>query len=144
MVDLEWYKDCCEKHSGIWYYDTFKNYDKRDIDADGRRINLQIFWDDVIEEWEGHEFPSDFQFQNKWINVGNTYNRFAEPLDIAHYYSINDNGNYLSEGRPNCHKILQKWIEEKEKNHNSKGRRTRTKHASLSSDSCFWVHVEVT
>jgi len=142
MVELEWYKERCEKDGGIGYYDTFKNLDKRDIHANGHRISLGIFWDDIIDAWEGHELPSDFQSQNKWINAGNTYRKFVEPLDIAHYYRTNTNGNYLSDGRHNRHKVLEKWMEEKEKTRSSRGQRHRTKLASLTTDSCFWAHVE--
>jgi len=144
MAELEWYKERCEKDGGIGYYDTFKNQiDRKDVGgADTRRVKLAEFWDNIIRRWEGHELPSDFESQNKWINAGNTYRRLVEPLDIAHYYRTNGNGNYLSDGRPKRHKILQRWMEAKEKTRSSRGQRPRTKRASLTADSCFWAHVE--
>jgi len=143
MAELEWYKEGCEKDSGIGYYDTFKRLDKKDIEADMRRVKLADFWDETIEKWEGHKLPSDFESQNKWINAGNTYRRLVEPLDIAHYYRMcKGKGNYLSDGRPNRHKVLQKWMEAKEKTRTSRGQRPRTKRASLTQDSCFWAYVE--
>jgi hypothetical protein len=144
MAELEWYKERCEKDGGIGYYDTFKNQiERKDVGgADTRRVKLAEFWDNIIRRWEGHELPSDFESQNKWINAGNTYRRLVEPLDIAHYYRTNGNGNYLSDGRPNRHKVLQKWMEAKEKTRSSRGQRPRTKRASLTPDSCFWAYVE--
>eukprot|EP00253_Pinus_taeda_P019332 PITA_19332 len=144
MAEVEWYKESCEKDDDMVYYDKFKiqSY-KKDIHADQARLKLARFWDDIIEMWERHELPSDFQSQNKWINAGTAYRRLVEPLDIAHYYRMsNGKGNYLSDGRPTRHKVLQKWKEEKENTRSSRGRSGRTKLASLTQDSCFWAHVE--
>jgi hypothetical protein len=143
MAEFEWYKERCEKEDGIVYYDSFKNQtNKKDIDANRRRLKLAEFWDEIIEMWEKHDLPSDFESQNKWINAGNTYRRLVEPLDISYYYRTNSKGNYLLDGRPNRHKVLQKWMEAKEKTRSSRGQRPRTKRASLTQDSCFWACVE--
>lgn len=141
MAELEWYKERCEKE-GIGYYDSFKNRNVKDIDANLRRINLALFWDEIVEMYERHELPSDFKSQNKWINAGAAYRRLVEPLDIANYYLTSKDGNYLSEGRPNRHKVLQRWMEEKDQTRTPKARRPRTKPASLTQDSCFWAYVE--
>eukprot|EP00253_Pinus_taeda_P032539 PITA_32539 len=142
MAELEWYKESCEDG----YYDNFKNQDRKGIHADINRVKLAGFWDEIIEKWEGHELPSDFESQNKWINAGNTYRKLVEPLDIAYYYRNNRNGNYLSDGRPKRHKVLQEWMEAKEKTRSSRGssrgQRSRGKPASLTEDSCFWAYVE--
>eukprot|EP00253_Pinus_taeda_P018531 PITA_18531 len=141
MAEIEWYKERCEKEDGITYYDSFRKHNH--IDANLRRQSLAKFWDDIIKMWENHELPHDFQSQNKWINAGTAYRRLVEPLDIAHYYGMsNGKGNYLSDGRPTRHKVLEKWMEEKEKTRSSKGRSGRTELASLTQDSCFWAHVE--
>eukprot|EP00253_Pinus_taeda_P029005 PITA_29005 len=143
MAELEWSKERCEKENAITYYDSFRKHE--DIDTNLRRERLAGFWDEIIEMWERHELPNDFQSQNKWINAGNTYRRLVEPLDIAHYYRMSEGegkGNYLSDGRPTRHKVLQKWTEEKEKTRSSRGRSGRTKLASLTQDSCFWAQVE--
>jgi len=143
MAELEWYKERCEKEDGIPYYDCFKKHGKKEIDTNLRTEKLAEFWDGVIEMWERDELPSDFQSQNKWINAGNTYRKLVEPLDIAyHYRTGNANTKYLPDGRPRCYKILQKWMEEKEKTRNSRGQRPRTISASLTEDSCFWAYVE--
>jgi len=144
MAELEWYKECCEKEDRITYYDSFKKQNnKRDFRANVNKGRLLQFWDQIIEMWESHELPSDFQSQNKWINAGNTYRKLVEPLDIAIYYrTANANRNYVSDGRPNRYKFLQKWMEEKEKTRSSRGQRSRTKPASLTEDSCFWAYVE--
>jgi len=141
MAEIEWYKERCEKGDGITYYDYFKKHE--DIAANGWRLTLAEFWDQIIDMWQKHELPGDFQSQNKWINAGTAYRRLVEPLDIAHYYRMsNGKGNYLSDGRPTRHKVLQKWMEEKENTRSSRGRSGRTKLASLTQDSCFWAHVE--
>jgi len=142
MAEIEWYKEGCEKNDVVGYYDTFKELDRRDIGANLRRERLGGFWDDIIEKWEAHELPSDFESQNKWINAGNAYRKLVEPLDIAYYYRNNSNGNYFSDGRHNRHKVLQKWMEAKEKARGSKGQRPRTKRTSLTPDSCLWARVE--
>jgi len=141
MAELEWSKERCEKENALTYYDSFKKHE--DIDTNSGRERLDGFWDEIIEMWKKHELPSDFQSQNKWINAGTAYRRFVEPLDIAHYYRMSEGkGNYLSDGRPTRHKVLEKWMEEKEKTRSSKGRSSRTKFASLTQDSCFWAQVE--
>ena len=142
MAELEWYKERCEKEDDIVYYDSFKKQNnKKDFRANVHRKKLLQFWDEIIEMWMRHELPSDFQSQNKWINAGTTYRRLVEPLDIAYYY-CNGKSDYLSYGRPDRHKVLQNWMEEKKKTRSSKGQNPRTKFASLTPDSCFWAHVE--
>nr|ABR16688.1 unknown [Picea sitchensis] len=143
MAELEWYKERREKEDGSTYYDSFKKQDMMDIHANLVRVKLAEFWDEIMEKWEGHELPSDFKSQNKWINAGNTYRKLVEPLDIAHYYlTTKTNKSYFSDGRPHRHKVLQEWMEAKEKTRSSRGQRTRTKPASLTEDSCFWAYVE--
>jgi hypothetical protein len=142
MAELEWYKEVCEKRQGDTYYDSFKNQDGKDIDANKRRVKLADFWDDIIEKVKTQKLPSDFQSQNKWINAGTTYRRLVEPLDIAYHYRPKDSINYLPDERPDRHKVLQKWMEEKEKTRSSRGRGRRTKPASLTENSCFWAYVE--
>jgi enhanced disease susceptibility 1 protein len=115
----------------------------KDIDANGRRLKLGEFWDEIIEMWESHALPSDFQSQNKWVNAGMTYSQLVEPLDIAYYYRKSEGkGNYFLDGRPKRHKVLQKWLEEKEKTRKARGQMVRTKLPFLIPDSCFWAHVE--
>lgn len=141
MAELEWYKECCE-NEGIGYYDSFKSQNEKDIDANLRRINLARYWDDIIEMYERHELPSDFKSQNKWLNAAAAYRKLVEPLDIANYYLTHKDGNYLTEGRPERHKVFERWMEEKNKTRSSTAPRPRTKPASLTQDPCFWARVE--
>lgn len=141
MAELEWYKECCDNQD-VGYYDSFKSQNQKDIDANLRRINLAQFWDDILEMWERHELPSDFKSQNKWVNAGTVYRRLVEPLDIANYYKTHQDSNYLTEGRPNRHKVLERWLEEKDNSRSGRAERPRTRPASLTQDSCFWAYVE--
>ena len=106
MAELECYKERCEKEDCITQYDSFKKHDKKDIQANFPKVKLASLWDNIIEMCEKNDLPSEFQTHNKWIDVGNTYTRLIELLDIAHYYLINPKGNYVSEGRPSRHKVL--------------------------------------
>ena len=74
-------------------------------------VKLTSLWDNIIEMCEKHDFPSEFQTLNKWIDAGTTYSRLVEWLDIAHYYLINPTGNYISDERLSRDKVLQKWVE---------------------------------
>ncbi|GLJ44995.1 hypothetical protein SUGI_0947200 [Cryptomeria japonica] len=144
MAELEWYKLCCKDHG---YYDSFKEHNnKKDIHADGCRIKLANFWDEIVKMVENHELPGDFQCQNKWINSGNTYRKLVEPLDIAHHYRHKGDESYLSPGvRPHRHVVLEKWMKDKEQTRIGRSDRTkkpRTKFSSLTEDSCFWAHLE--
>jgi len=101
MADLEWYKEPCEKKDNIMYYNSFQKYERKDIDTYFCRVKLDGFWDEIIEKWEKDELPSDFQSQNKGINVGISYRRLVKPMDIADYYRMpKGEGSYLSDGRP--------------------------------------------
>jgi hypothetical protein len=40
MAELEWYKERCVKENGITYYDSFKKLDRKDLDANLRRVKL--------------------------------------------------------------------------------------------------------
>ncbi|XP_059077752.1 protein EDS1B-like [Cryptomeria japonica] len=144
MAGLEWYKGRC-KDKGIGYYDSFKQQiDKKDFKANLYRKSLGSFWDDIVKMVENNELPSDFKFQNKWINAGTTYRRLVEPLDIAYFYRKHKgNESYLSQGgRPHRYIVLEKWMEEKDRTRIARDNKPRTKFASLTQDSCFWAHLE--
>jgi len=141
MFELEWYKMICHE-KGDGYYDTFKS-DISSTNAILRREELNKFWDEIIGMCESRELPHDFQSRNKWINAGTVYRKLVEPLDIAHYYRMSKGkGNYLSDGRPTRHKVLQKWLEGRKSNRSSRHQKTSTKLPYLTRDSCFWAHVE--
>ncbi|XP_059073466.1 protein EDS1B isoform X2 [Cryptomeria japonica] len=143
MAEVEWYKALCKKGSG--YYDSFKNVsEKRDIRVNLLREKLTTFWQDIVEKEEKHVLPSDFRCQNKWINAGTAYRRLVEPLDIAHYYHMRkDSKKYLSnEVRPYHHRVLEKWMDEKEQTRTGRPKKNRINFASLTLDSCFWARLE--
>ncbi|KAH9304202.1 hypothetical protein KI387_008606 [Taxus chinensis] len=143
MAEVEWYKGHC-KDNGPGYYDFFKERsNKKDFHVDLARKKLEFFWDNIIEKVKKHELPSDFHFQNKWINAGNAYRRLVEPLDIAEHYHYKSNENYLSDGvRPHRHIVLERWLQEKDQTRIGRDKKARTKFASLTQDSCFWAHLE--
>lgn len=144
MAGLEWYKARC-KDKGIGYYDSFKQQiDKKDFKANLYRKSVGSFWDEIVKMVENNELPSDFKFQNKWINAGTTYRRLVEPLDVAYFYrKQKDNGSYFLQGaRPHRYVALEKWMEEKDKTRIARDNKPRTKFASLTQDSCFWAHLE--
>jgi len=132
MTEIECYKERCEKEDVITYYD---------INTNLHRERLVGFWDEIIEMWETHEFPNDFQSQDKWINIDIVYKRFVETLDIAHYHMSKGKGNYLSDGIPTHCIVLHKRMEDKENVLISRGQRGRANLPSLTQDSCFWEHV---
>ncbi|KAH9304203.1 hypothetical protein KI387_008607 [Taxus chinensis] len=144
MAGLEWYKRS-PKAKGTGYYDSFKQHsDKKDFKVNLARTALETFWDGIVDMVEKHELPSDFRFQNKWINAGTAYRRLVEPLDIAdHYHLRKSNKSYLSEGvRPHRHIVLERWLKEKDQTRIGRDKKERTKFASLTLDSCFWAHLE--
>ncbi|GLJ48324.1 hypothetical protein SUGI_1020130 [Cryptomeria japonica] len=96
---------------------------------------------------KNQQLPSDFPYQNKWINVGTAYRRLVELLDIADFYHLhNDRGSYLLiKNRSLHHRVLEKWLDDKNQIRIERGRgrkKTRTKFASLTEDSRFWARVE--
>eukprot|EP01018_Ginkgo_biloba_P037610 Gb_07529 [translate_table: standard] len=148
MAELEWYKTLCADNDQKElpdYYDSFKQHkSEKDFKANVNRLDLAGFWDQTIEMVERHELPEDFQTQNKWINAGTAYRMLVEPLDIANYYRLGkheDSGHYLAHGRPRRYRVLQKWLEEKQRIR-SRAPQRRIQPASLTRDSCFWTHLE--
>ncbi|GLJ28869.1 hypothetical protein SUGI_0569030 [Cryptomeria japonica] len=145
MAEVEWYKGKCKKGSG--YYDSFKvrhDVGNPEYHVNMARDSLGKFWDDIVEMEEKHVLPSDFSFQNKWINAGTAYRRLVEPLDIKYYYCTRkDNKSYLSAGkRPHRHIVLEKWMKEKDQTRIGRDKKERTKFASLTVDSCFWARLQ--
>eukprot|EP01018_Ginkgo_biloba_P037611 Gb_07530 [translate_table: standard] len=148
LAELEWYKMLCadnDQKELAGYYDSFKQQkSNKHFKANVNRLDLAGFWDQTIEMVERHELPEDFQSQNKWINAGTAYRMLVEPLDIANYYRLGkheDSGHYLAHGRPRRYRVLQKWLEEKERIRKRVPLR-RSQPASLTRDSCFWAYFE--
>ncbi|GLJ13080.1 hypothetical protein SUGI_0204810 [Cryptomeria japonica] len=155
MAELELYKISCEKDGSLGYYDFFKmNWTKelpndlpndvKWINANKNRFKLAAFWDGICELMEKEELPNDLPNRVKWINAGTEYRLLVEPLDIAHYYRLGkheDSGHYIAHGRPRRYKLLQKWLEDKEKKGEMQSKK-RIQPAIFTQDSCFWARVE--
>ncbi|GLJ20358.1 hypothetical protein SUGI_0369720 [Cryptomeria japonica] len=71
--------------------------EKKGFHINWNRMNLEDFWDKIIDMVKNQQLPSDFRYQNKWINAGIAYRRLVEPLDIVDFYHLHsDRGSYLS------------------------------------------------
>ncbi|KAF8018682.1 hypothetical protein BT93_H3548 [Corymbia citriodora subsp. variegata] len=145
-VEIEWYKACCDKsieQSG--YYDSFKHRgaSKRESKVNMNLFKLATFWDDVILMLDRKELPHDFHIRSKWVDASRFYMLLVEPLDIAEYYRSGmhfKKGHYISKGRVRRYKIFDQWWTERVVTKKLGNRRTR--HASLTQDTCFWARVE--
>ncbi|KAH9313708.1 hypothetical protein KI387_022335, partial [Taxus chinensis] len=142
MAKLEWYKTSCEEDGFSDYYNCFKTHKtEKELKANKNRFKLAAFWDGITELVEKEELPKDLQTQEKWVNAGTEYRLLVEPLDIARYYRLGKHeelGHYLVHGRPKRYRLLQKWLEDKER----KGGMESRKRTEPAQDSCFWASVE--
>uniref|UniRef100_A0ACD5YFH9 Uncharacterized protein n=1 Tax=Avena sativa TaxID=4498 RepID=A0ACD5YFH9_AVESA len=112
---LNEYKRTCELHE-VSYYDSFKlQREVHDFNSNVRRLELAGLWDEIIEMLRRRELPDAFEGREEWVNLGTSYRRLVEPLDIANYYRHSkneDTGSYLCKGRPRRYKYTQKWREQ--------------------------------
>ncbi|KAF8015733.1 hypothetical protein BT93_H1304 [Corymbia citriodora subsp. variegata] len=145
-VEIEWYKACCDKsNEQSGYYDSFKQRgaSKRESKINMNRFKLATFWDDVILMLDRKELPHDLHKRSKWVEASRFYMLLVEPLDIAEYYRSGmhlKKGHYISKGRARRYKIFYQWWTERVVTEKLGNRRTR--HASLTQDTCFWARVE--
>ncbi|XP_062030609.1 protein EDS1L-like [Rosa rugosa] len=119
----------------VGYYDAFKKQnEKRDFDANVRRLVLAGIWDEIIEMLKRYDLPDEFEGDEGWIDLGTNFRRLVEPLDIANYYrhaKNEDTGAYMVKGRPRRYRYPQRWLEKnKDLKRDSCG------------ESCFWAEVE--
>ncbi|MQL94304.1 hypothetical protein Taro_026958 [Colocasia esculenta] len=134
MKFLKEYQEKC-KNRGLGYYDTFKlqkHYD--DFDANVKRIELAGLWDQIVEMLKRCELPGKFESRKEWVELGTSYRRLVEPLDIANYYrhaKNEDTGPYLLKGRPSRYTYTQSWLEY-----------IHRMDMGSCPDSCFWANVE--
>ncbi|XP_077237905.1 protein EDS1L-like [Tasmannia lanceolata] len=128
------YRVTCEIR-GVGYYDAFKlQKDTGDFDVNIKRLDLAGLWDEIIDMLKRYELPDNFEARTEWVELGTSYRRLVEPLDIANYYrhfKNEDTGPYLINGRPRRYRYTQKWLE-----------RAKRMPANSSSESCFWAKVE--
>jgi enhanced disease susceptibility 1 protein len=115
LKSLNEYKRTCELHE-VSYYDSFKlQREVHDFNSNVRRLELAGLWDEIIEMLRRRELPDAFEGREEWVNLGTSYRRLVEPLDIANYYRHSkneDTGSYLCKGRPRRYKYTQKWREQ--------------------------------
>ncbi|TKY73447.1 EDS1 protein [Spatholobus suberectus] len=135
MGDLETYKTTCEVHKGKGYYDAFKvQKEANDFQANVKRLELAGVWDEVIEMLKRYELPDEFEGDPKWIQLGTSFRRLVEPLDIANYYrhlKNEDTGPYMARARPKRYRYTQRWLEQ-----------AKREPKSDVTESTFWAEVE--
>lgn len=134
MKGLEEYRRFNEQKGG-GYYDAFKKQeDKKDFDANVKRLVLAGIWDEIIEMLKRYDLPDEFEGQESWIQLGTEFRRLVEPLDIANYYrhaKNEDTGAYMLKGRPRRYRYTQKWLEKKD-----------GVESGTHGESWFWAEVE--
>ncbi|KAK9925866.1 hypothetical protein M0R45_023128 [Rubus argutus] len=134
MKGLEEYRLFNEQKGG-GYYDAFKKQeDKKDFDANVKRLVLAGIWDEIIEMLKRYDLPDEFEGQEFWIQLGTKFRRLVEPLDIANYYrhaKNEDTGAYMVKGRPRRYRYTQRWLEKNE-----------GVESGTYGESCFWAEME--
>ncbi|KAJ4851387.1 hypothetical protein Tsubulata_006707 [Turnera subulata] len=133
IKELEGYKKNCEA-SGVCFYDAFRASDNEaDFHANVTRLNLAGIWDEIVELLKRSELPDEFEVLGDWVELGTSYRRITEPLDIANYYrhlKNEDTGPYMAKGRPKRYKCTERW-----RDHD-------LRRPSELTGSCFWAQVE--
>ncbi|MED6203495.1 Protein eds1L, partial [Stylosanthes scabra] len=57
-----------------------------------------------------YELPDEFEGKKEWIELGTSFRRLVEPLDIANYYrhlKNEDTGPYMIKARPKRYRYTQ-------------------------------------
>ncbi|XP_040989291.1 protein EDS1L-like [Juglans microcarpa x Juglans regia] len=119
----------------VGWYDAFKLQETfDDFIANVKRLELAGIWDEIMEMLKRCELPDGFESEKEWIELGTSYRRLVEPLDIANFYrhlKNEDAGAYMERGRPKRYRYTQKWRE-----HDLK------LVPGASGESHFWAEVE--
>ncbi|KAF7802872.1 senescence-associated carboxylesterase 101-like [Senna tora] len=138
MAQLEWYKKISKTHKR-GYYDSFKKGESTsDLDTVTFIKTLNNYWRDMVAEAEMKPQKEGTKFRTRWLYAGTNYRRMVEPLDIAQYYK--DGGrDYVTRGRSEHYRQLEKWVEEEEKPDSISRHNVES---ILTLDSLFWAHVE--
>ncbi|MED6136531.1 hypothetical protein PIB30_056863 [Stylosanthes scabra] len=137
LKKVEKYKQVMELKN-ICYYDAFKNQESsEDFEANVKRLQLAMLWDEIMEKLRGHELPDEFEGRSEWIEHATRFRRLVETLDVANYYRHLrqiEAGSYLrKKSRPSRYKFTQRWYEHA---------RRRQMEEEDYSESCFWAEVE--
>lgn len=134
LKKIQEYKTSCEIHK-IGYYDAFKiQKDSCDFNTNIKRLELAGIWDEIVEMIKRYELPDGFEGRKEWVEIGTSFRRLVEPLDIANYYrhlKNEDTGPYMVKARPKRYRFTQKWHEHAEK-----------MTVGLNSETTFWAEVE--
>ncbi|KAL5582479.1 hypothetical protein UlMin_014921 [Ulmus minor] len=148
MSYLEWYKKSSWDME-IGYYDFYKNkYNKHNMDVVEFRKSLTNYWKDIVEEAEKKPQKDGVAFKIRWLYAANNYRRMVEPLCIAEYYREDGQKYYKNRGRDKHFILLEKWLNEAEKEarhptEEELNKKLKKNVASiLTLDSCFWAEVE--
>ncbi|XP_057761995.1 protein EDS1-like [Arachis stenosperma] len=135
MKELEKYKQVMELKN-ICYYDAFKKQESsEDFQANVKRLQLAMLWDEIMEKLRSYELPDEFEGRAEWVEHAKRFRRLVEPLDVANYYRHLrqiEAGTYMRKGRPVRYKFTQRWLEHAE----------GCKFEEEYSESCFWAEVE--
>ncbi|KAL5722379.1 defense response [Ranunculus cassubicifolius] len=114
LNELQKYQARCEVRE-VYYYDAFKvQKEEEDFKANIKRLKLAGMWDEIIVMLGRYELLDDFEARKEWVDLGTTYRRLVEPLDIANYYrhgKNDDTGPYMTNGRPWRYRCTQRWQE---------------------------------
>lgn len=136
MEVLEGYREKSVIRNVGWY-DAFKLQEtEQDFIANVKRLELAGIWDEIIELLKRYELPDEFEGEKEWVDLGTSFRRLVEPLDIANYYRHAKNeglgGPYVNKGRrPKRYIYTQRWRE-----HDLK------MIPGTSGESHFWAEVE--
>lgn len=119
----------------VGWYDAFKLQETEpDFIANVKRLELAGIWDEIMEKLKRFELPDGFEGEKEWVELGTSYRRLVEPLDIANFYrhyKNDDTGPYMIRSRPKRYRYTQKWRE-----HDLK------MVPGASGESHFWAEVE--
>ncbi|KAK7281856.1 hypothetical protein RIF29_10177 [Crotalaria pallida] len=133
--ELAKYKETWE-HQKLGYYDAFKVQEDPDEDfqANVKRLELAAVWDEIIELLRRYDLPDELEGKQEWIEIGTSFRRLVEPLDVSNYYRHlrhHEAGPYMNKGRPRRYRYAQRWLEH-----------YKRKPEEAISESCFWAEVE--
>ncbi|XP_042520360.1 senescence-associated carboxylesterase 101-like, partial [Macadamia integrifolia] len=148
FAKLEWFKKKSWNTEAGGYYDCYKNCISSGSDEDTIKWNNSVteYWKKKIEVIKQKpQYKGGVPLQTRYVRAATNYRRMVEPLDIADFYKIPGQKNYLKH-RPKHYKQLQKWQEDDDERAENKIQKNlssmRNKAVNLIEDSCFWAHVE--
>ncbi|KAJ8549260.1 hypothetical protein K7X08_032967 [Anisodus acutangulus] len=141
MTYLEWYMNNSLEEAG--YYEKYKARRSRSRDEIESSENLikhhrtlKLFWKGIVTEVGNLPWKEGRTCRMRLLYAATSYRRMVEPLDISEYYGRGKK-DYVSHGRSEHYKILEKWLTDEDLQTHQRGQAS-----SLTVDSCFWAYVE--